>query len=292
MNIEEALGKFLVQLQADGRSPHTIKQYRRHIRLFARWAADVAQCRDVSQVSHENLAQFLNAPVAKTRPDGGVKKATSMNALRTSLRCFFHYLHQAGYIAENPGRMTRHALCGRPLPRPMSEDEQARLMDELSQGTGPEARRDHLLFHLMLSTGIRLRSALGLHVEDVDLDRGELWLTASKGNRQEKVFLNSKIRQHLAEFLSDRFSGPVCISRQNKRLCARHAQRRFAEWVGKAGVRNIYSPHSLRHSFAQDLYNQSQDIFLVQRALGHRSIMSTLVYARAKDTHLRQAIQS
>ena len=34
MKAEDALSKFLVQLEADGRSSHTIKQYNRHIRLF------------------------------------------------------------------------------------------------------------------------------------------------------------------------------------------------------------------------------------------------------------------
>jgi hypothetical protein len=30
MHVQEALQSFLLQLQADGRSPHTIGQYRRH----------------------------------------------------------------------------------------------------------------------------------------------------------------------------------------------------------------------------------------------------------------------
>ncbi len=41
MTIEDALSRFLIQLDADGRSPHTLAQYRRHLRTLARWAADV-----------------------------------------------------------------------------------------------------------------------------------------------------------------------------------------------------------------------------------------------------------
>ena len=41
MRIDNALDRFLQQLDADGRSIHTINQYRRHVRLLARWAADV-----------------------------------------------------------------------------------------------------------------------------------------------------------------------------------------------------------------------------------------------------------
>ncbi|MHC4946470.1 MAG: site-specific integrase, partial [Planctomycetota bacterium] len=129
MDILEALDKFLVQLEADGRSAHTIRQYRRHIRLFAHWARDVGLCGDVSRISHEDIARFLISPLARTRPEGRVKKATSVNCLRTSLKGFFSYLHQAGYAYQDPTRLTRRAICGQAPPRGLSEEEKKRLMD-------------------------------------------------------------------------------------------------------------------------------------------------------------------
>ena len=96
MTITEALEKFLLQLEADGRSPHTIGQYRRHIRTLARWCRDVRHCGRVSRISHEDLARFLTARQARMSVRGGEKKASSVNCLRASLRGFFRYLHQAG----------------------------------------------------------------------------------------------------------------------------------------------------------------------------------------------------
>jgi len=49
-------------------------------------------------------------------------------------------------------------------------------------------------------------------------------------------------------------------------------------------------PHALRHSFAVALYARSRDIALVQRALGHESIVSTLRYASTTDEQLRRAM--
>ena len=40
MTIDEAIRIFAVQLDADGRSPHTQGQYRRHLLLLSRWARD------------------------------------------------------------------------------------------------------------------------------------------------------------------------------------------------------------------------------------------------------------
>ena len=89
MHIDDALDLFLVQLEADGRSPHTIGQYRRHVRLFAAWAADVGLSVDITSLSHADVARFFASDTAQRRADGGKRKPTSANALRTSLRCFF-----------------------------------------------------------------------------------------------------------------------------------------------------------------------------------------------------------
>src|SRR5881397_2422170 len=98
MKIEDARSRYLTQLQADGRSPHTAGQYRRHITLLATWLAANGRGTTVEEIDHEALAQFLASPCARTRPDGVTKKATSTNALRTSLRTFFRYAHEAGYV--------------------------------------------------------------------------------------------------------------------------------------------------------------------------------------------------
>ena len=39
MHVLIALDLYEIQLQANGRSPHTMRQYRRHLRLFADWLA-------------------------------------------------------------------------------------------------------------------------------------------------------------------------------------------------------------------------------------------------------------
>ena len=117
MTIDDALARFLIQLEADGRSLHTVAQYQRHVRLFAHWWRDVGHSAAVGKITHEDVARFLSGPQARTRPDGRRKKAGSVNALRSSLRGFFSYLHRAGYIPTDPCRLVRRAICGTPPPR-------------------------------------------------------------------------------------------------------------------------------------------------------------------------------
>ena len=291
MYIEEALSKFLIQLEADGRAASTIAQYDRHVRLFAAWCAQVRHCGDLSEITHEDIARFLSSPQARTRANGGLKKATSVNSLRSSMKVFFSYLNRAGYIPHDPGRLIRRAICASPPPRVLSEAETDKLMRVLSSGTSREDRRDHVLFDLMLSTGIRLGSAIALDAEDVDLDAGQIHIRTTKGNRPERVFIGKAIKKHLRTYLKNLLRGPLFQNAKGQRLSQRQVQRRFHMWSEKAGLPPSISVHCTRHTFATRLYRQSRDIFLVKQALRHRSIAATLVYARADENRLRQALE-
>ncbi|MAG54954.1 MAG: hypothetical protein CMJ83_01555 [Planctomycetes bacterium] len=50
------------------------------------------------------------------------------------------------------------------------------------------------------------------------------------------------------------------------------------------------SPHSCRHDFAKRLYARTGDLGLGQRALRHRSIVSTTVDAAAALDRVREAL--
>jgi site-specific recombinase XerD len=49
---------------------------------------------------------------------------------------------------------------------------------------------------------------------------------------------------------------------------------------------------SLWHTFATRLCQKTGDLYLVQRALGHRQITTTAIYARVSDEALRRAVES
>ncbi len=292
MNLNDALSKYLTQIAADGRSPHTAGQYRRHITLLASWLEGRHHSGNVEAIDHETLAAFLASPAARERPDHKIKKATSANAMRTSLRTFFRYCHEAGYCASNPARLIRRAMCGAPPPRAMSDEEQGRLLLALSKGVGPEAKRDAALFTLMLGSGIRLGSALALDIGDLDLERGELQLRRTKGDCPVSVPLARAVRDHLRGFVNGRAAGPLFPGRNGAAISARHVQRRLDLWCRRAGIGRHIRPHDLRHSFAITLYRRTRDLLLVQAALRHRSIASTTVYAKCDDGRLRDVLAS
>jgi site-specific recombinase XerD len=279
MHIEDALAQFTLQLEADGRSPHTVQQYQRHARLFGSWLAPED---DLRRVDHGTIARFLASPCARARADGRPRKATSTNALRTSIRCFFGYLSASGALERDPARLVRRARTGTPPPRCLSPEDQARLLTVLRVVDGG---RDHALFSLLLGAGLRIGSALALEVGDLDLDRGEAQLRRTKGDRPTVAVLPREVCGTLRAYLAGRTDGLVFPG-----ITARHANRRLKHWLGRAGIAVPASCHSLRHSFAMRVHARTGDLLVTQAALGHASIASTTVYARADRDRVRAAV--
>jgi site-specific recombinase XerC len=250
MRLADALARFLIQLQADGRSPHTVAQYARHVRRFASWLEAAGLPDDVAALEPEHVARFLASAEALGRPDGRSKRTGSLNALRSSLRGFCAFLEASGLVERSPARVLRMARVGATPPKGLTASEVAALLAVLAADTTVAGRRDRALFSFLLGTGARLGSALALEVGDVDLAGGTATLRELKGGGTMTVFLRADLVELLGTAVAGRRSGPVFAGRDGGHLSPRHVQRRFEEWLAKAGIRSRYSPHSCRHSFA------------------------------------------
>lgn len=288
MHLQAALQAFQLQLRADGRSEHTRKQYQRHVAALIAWLAKSGRPSAVGTVKPATVAEFFASDEARLSARGGAKKATSANAQRTSLRCFFRWAHEAGFAQTNAARLLRRARCAPPPPRALRDDEQKQLLAVLTAADGAEARRDEMLVRVLLGCGIRIGSALALDVADVDFAHGELSLRSTKGDRPTMAVLPSDVAKRLRRFVGDREDGPVFLAGE-RRVSTRHMQRRLATWLAQAGITGK-SAHSLRHSFATRIYSKTGDLQLTQVALGHASIASTVIYARLDRRRLRAAV--
>ena len=52
------------------------------------------------------------------------------------------------------------------------------------------------------------------------------------------------------------------------------------------------TPHTLRHTFATDLYKDTKDIRRVQKALGHADISTTMIYNHLVDEDLERVMKA
>lgn len=291
MRVLEALDRFLVQLDADGRSPHTRGQIQRHLRMFARWCESNGKPDDVAALTSDDLAQFLASDAVRLTVDGKRRMPASGNAIRSSVRVFFAYCAAAGIAPANVAQLVRRARVGPSAPNGLRDDERDAIMAAMRADESVAAKRDLALFTVLATTGLRIGSALALDVTDVDCDRCELLIRTLKKGGTDVAFMPEVTAQLLREFIGDRVDGPLFVGAHGRRVGARHFARRLSEWAKRAGLRRRVHPHMARHGFAMALYESTADIGLVSRALCHRSLASTVTYARVSPTRLHAAVE-
>ena len=282
MCVSMALALYLTQLKANGRSSHTVAQIQRHVLAFERWLAGRA-------ATHQFVAGFLASDSVRLRADGGPREASSSNAIRSSLRGYLRYLHQAGLAAEDAGRFVQRARVRPPRPRALPDRDAEKLLAALESATTPSERRDRALFVTLLRTGMRIGSAVALNVDDVDLVAAEVTIRQLKGGGTDVLPISPAVVAILSEHVGGRTSGPLFLSAHGVRVGARHVTRRLAMWCERAGVA-VVSPHALRHAHGQAIYERTHDLAVVAAALSHRSVASSQVYARAGREAVRRAI--
>lgn len=282
MQLQVLLARFATQLKADGRSLNTQMQYARHGQLLLRWARRVRAPKRVERWRHQHLGRFLSSRLARTTPDSRPKREASVNALRSSIRTLFGYAHNAGFAPVNAAALVRRAICSPAPPRALSQEDEKRLLATLRRDHSPTGQRDRLLFELLLQSGIRLGSAVGLDVEDVDFGARELQLRSTKGSRETTVPIPCALLARLRSVTTHPGPGPLFRGRGGKRLSARHIQRRFATLVERAEIQQRATVHSLRHTYGQRTYRRTGDVLATMRAMRHRSVASTMVYMEAR----------
>jgi integrase/recombinase XerC len=290
MRIDKAIESFQTQLRADGRSPHTVAAYIRELRLFARW---IGKQKRIETITPTDVAGFFTSDAALTTTDDRPRSTISTNRLKSTIRVFFNFQCEAGLIDGNPARLVKSKPCHRKTPATLSDSERRALLDTIAKSTDALARRDFTIVSLLLGTGIRLASLVGLDVSDLDFKEGTINIT-SKGGRTDTVIINVALRRVLSShFKAHEIGGasPLFQTSGGKRLCARQVQYRISQWIKQAGITHRASVHTLRHTFATRLYRMTGDLRLVQRALGHRQVTTTEIYTHLADDSLKKAIR-
>lgn len=286
VRLSEGLARYLVQLEADGRSDHSIAQARRHGLLLIAALDDPP----IDRVRSEEIARVFASPVVQSTADGRLRRASSANAIRSSARSFFGYLADAKLAPTNAARLIRRARVGPVRPRAVSEPDIDALLRALDRARTPAELRDRALILTLLRAGLRIGSAVGLDVEDVDLDAGEARLRRLKNGGEDVVQLMPDLVAVLGPYVGARRTGPLFPGESGKRLTTRQAARRVAQWSDRAGLSKRASPHQFRHAFAMRAYAACGDVLLVAAALTHRSPASTQRYVTPSAARVRAAL--
>ena len=189
--------------------------------------------------------------------------------------------------------------------RPLDNDE---IRQVSTCFTGTYEVRNRGLFLLGVSTGGRISELLSLQIGDVyqnekpvtDLLFDKSIVKGSEVSRAVPVNIDGRkaiddlVRWHRTQYQNTQPNHLLFPSRQKSGSVPMH--RQTAHDILKtaftdAGLNGKLATHSLRKSFAQRVYEQSGDIFLVQTLLGHKNVATTQSYLGMDWVSDREAVE-
>jgi integrase/recombinase XerC len=209
-------------------------------------------------------------------------------------RGFFGWLVKHRGFARNPCTGLRPPRSPKALPKALSPDLMARLLE--GPASTPLEWRDKAMFELFYSSGLRLAELVSLDLADADgiLRQAEVTVTG-KGAKTRTVPVGSKARQAVETWLGQRAAlagaaePALFVGARGSRVGATSVRHALSRWARRLGLPQHVHPHMLRHSFATHVLQSSGDLRAVQEMLGHSSISTTQVYTHLDFQHLAKA---
>ncbi len=173
--------------------------------------------------------------------------------------------------------MARRDLQSIATRKYLTASEVEKLLVAADRGRYPN--RDKLLILLAYRHGLRVSELTALQWSSVDFERGRLFIHRLKHGRHGTHTL-SQDEQTALEALkkSHDGSGYIFTSERGGRMHRQNVNRIIKEIAVRTDIAINCTPHVLRHSCGYALADKQVDTRRIQQYLGHKSILSTVVY--------------
>lgn len=180
----------------------------------------------------------------------------------------------------------------RKLPDTLNDKERTALLSQPNK-KAPTGLRDLAMVKLMLNAGLRAAEVLNISAQDLDWTSGKLIIKHGKGKKDRIVWINEDDLEITRSWKEIKPPNPFLFTTlQGKSINSRYLRAMVKRRAIKAGITKDVHPHLLRHTFATDLLKSTKNIRLVQKALGHASLSSTMIYTHIYDEELETALKS
>jgi integrase/recombinase XerD len=267
-NPQQVIEQCSDELKLHGLSPKTQKAYLMHIRRFLGRITKPLQI-----VSEMEIRQYL-----LELSEADQCSRSYHNQAISAIKFLFGSVLKLPVIVQDVPRPKQD----KKLPVVLGKETVARILKEVKN---PK----HLaILMLVYAAGLRVSEVVSLRIDDLDKERQLIRVRSAKGRKDRYTILSQlaweaveKYRKiyHPDEWL---FPGPD----HTKHLNTRTVERVLEEARLKAGIKQNFSVHSLRHSFATHLLESGVDLRYIQELLGHSSSKTTEIYTHVSQKHL------
>lgn len=278
-----------------GLSANTREAYTRDIQRFLDWIATpghnlTEEALTLPDVTVDHLRLYLG-----DLNDLGIA-VRSRARIIASLRSFFGYLEEEGYLSADPSSLLESPRLGLHLPEVLTLEEIDAMIAAIDF-TKAECRRDRAMMEVLYGCGLRVSELINLEISNIYAEQGYL-IVRGKGDKERLVPMSEAALEEIDLWMYDRRTLTVkpgdenilFLNRRGSRLTRQRAFQIVKQLAETAGIRRTISPHTLRHSFATHLLEGGANLRAIQQMLGHESIATTQIYLHLDASTLRADI--
>jgi site-specific recombinase XerD len=282
-------------------SHHTVLSYRDSWRLFLRFVGAEKN----KSVAKLGLSDLTDVEVLTFLEDIEQVRKSSMgtrNCRLSALHSFFSFVaDREPLVAAQCAAILRIPTKQTPKPevRDLDEDEITAILAQPDR-VKIEGQRDHVLLAVLFNTGARIQEALNLSPQALRLESPFQVRLFGKGRKERtcplwpetvellKALLKRKPRTGDERIFVNRYGGPLGASgvRFKLKQYVAAAAKKVPSLAGKR-----VSPHKFRHATAVSLVAAGVDVTVIRSWLGHASLDTTNIYARANVETKRKALE-
>ncbi|MGI6487200.1 MAG: site-specific tyrosine recombinase XerD [Syntrophothermaceae bacterium] len=273
-----------------GLSPNTLEAYSRDLRKFFAYLHRRG-IKQPTEIKRTDIVDYLGWML-----DQGAAYSSMARSLST-LKAFFRFMIQDGYLEHNPTDNVESPRLRRRLPEVLSIKEVEILLDQPNPVT-VIGIRDRAMLELMYATGLRVSELLSLQLDDINLTAGYV-RCLGKGKKERIVPVNQTsifwveryIGRSRRQLVKSHLERTLFVNARGRKLSRQGFWKILNGYTRQAGINKSITPHTLRHSFATHLLENGADLRAVQEMLGHADISTTQIYTHLTRTHLREVYQ-
>ena len=282
-----------------GLAGNTTKAYRRDLERFFHYLS-INQL-NLAQVTAEELVGYLSWLRGRSNTEFTISEPSIARNI-ISLRSYFTYLSKE-HQYSNPTLNLYPPKIPKRLPKALTVEQIMSIL-EIS-GDDLISLRDRALLELLYATGGRVTEIINLNTTDISTIKNQdseitTIRVKGKGGKERVVPIGSFALSAINDYLT-RSRPTLCkvltqkalfLNQRGGRLTRQSAWSIVASRAARAGLAEVVTPHSMRHSFATHLLDGGADIRVVQELLGHASVTTTQIYTLITIDRLRESYAS
>jgi site-specific recombinase XerD len=287
VRLQDLQRSFLRELNAEKRSPATLRLYGQAVTFFSRWLESQGREATLDELTRPAIREWL-ATLSETHEPGTVK------VRYRGLHRFCGWLVKEDELPSNPmEKLSPPTLTMKPVPV-ISDDDLTALL-KACVGKDFNDRRDEALIRLMLDCGVRVSEACGLRLDQLDLDQG-MAIVRGKGSKVRPIYYSARTARALDRYIRARSRHrwahlDALFLTQRGALSPDGARERVNVRARMAGIGHIW-PHQFRHTFAHDFLLAGGGERDLKRLAGWSSdVMLERYGASAADVRAKAAAQ-